>query len=891
MTVADVAVAPPETWAGTFVHDVRFEHHRQPLGIGEAAPRISWTVHTEQPGWVQQAYEIRIADADGGLWHSGRIDSAESVLVAWPAEPLPSRARRSVGVRVWGSGDDRSSVWSDSVAVETGLLEPADWTAQMIGIDEDRDPEGEQPPVLFRTEFDTRAAVVSARLYLTAHGVVEVEINGDRVGSDVLAPGWTSYRHRLRYATHDVTDLLVSGVNAIGATVADGWFRGNIGFEGGVHNHYGDRVGLLAQLEIRYADGTLQTLSTDGSWRSGSGPITASGIYPGESYDARLEQAGWSAAGFDDSGWGSVRVERPPVDILVAPTGPPVRRIEELAPVDITRSPSGRTLLDFGQNLVGRLRIRVSGPAGQVVTLRHAEVLEHGEVGVRPLRRAAATDRYTLRGDDVEEWEPRFTFHGFRYAEIDGWPGELSADDVRAVVVHTDMARTGWFSCSDPLVERLHENVVWGMRGNFLDVPTDCPQRDERLGWTGDIQVFAPTARFLYDCTGMLSSWLADLAVEQQEFGTVLVYVPWIQLLFPPTPTAAWGDAAVVVPWTLYQRAGDLDLLRRQYPSMRTWVDQVADAAGDDHLWNTGMQLGDWLDPSAPPDNPAAARTDRYLVATGYHALTARLLAAAAGVLGMTEDQKHYAALASAVAAAFRREYVSPNGRTVSDAPTALALALHFDLLEPDQRAVAGRRLVELVEADDHRIGTGFVGTPIICDALCAVGAYDTAFHLLTQRGCPSWLYPVTMGATTIWERWDSMLPDGSVNPGDMTSFNHYALGAVADWLHRTVVGLAPDAPGYRRFVVAPRPGGGLTSAAAAHETPYGRAEVSWTRDDDRMTVEVVVPPGTTAVIRLPENGWPETTVGSGRHTFGCRFRPAADDPPIPTLRRFGGGG
>ena len=508
-------------------------------------------------------------------------------------------------------------------------------------------------------------------------------------------------------------------------------------------------------------------------------------------------------------------------------------------------------------------------------------------MGTRPLRFAEATDRYTLRGDGIEEWEPRFTFHGFRYVEIDGWPTDLAAADVTAVVLHTDMVRTGWFTCSDEELNKLHENVMWGMRGNFLDLPTDCPQRDERLGWTGDIQVFTPTARFLYDCTGMLSSWLADLAAEQVELGTVPVYVPFIQLLFPAAPVAAWGDAAVVVPWELYRRDGDSGLLRQQYPSMRAWVDQVAEKAGAAHLWQSGLQLGDWLDPAAPPDRPADARTDRFLVATAYHARSAALLAQAAAVLGYDEDHRRYAELAEAVREAFRREYVSPNGRLVSDAPTAVALALRFDLLTPEQRDIAGRRLVALVQSADHRVATGFVGTPIICDALCDAGAFDTAYHLLTQRECPSWLYPVTMGATTIWERWDSMLPDGSINPGEMTSFNHYALGAVADWMHRTVAGLAPAEPGYRVLRVAPRPGGGLTHASARHETPYGSAEVAWTRAGGELQVTVLVPPNTSAVIALPETGWAAQTVQAGRHEFTCRFRPAENDPPIPVYDRF----
>ena len=872
------------------VGPIVFEHHRQALGIGEAAPRMSWKVCTDQPDWRQTRYEIRCGDGRT----SGPLPSAESDLVPWPWDPMASRSGATVSVRVWGSGSATASSWSEPASVETGLLVPGDWTADLITPGWDDDTSVDQPPTMLRREFDALAGVVAARLYVTAHGVFEVEINGVTIGRDVLAPGWSSYRHRLRYFTHDVTSLIRSGANAVGATVADGWFRGLIGFEGGVRNLYGDRVALLLQLEIRHADGSTQTVTSDEHWRASRGPIEASGIYPGEAYDARADLAGWSRPGFDQSAWFPVRREAVNLgvldaSVLVAPPGPPVRRIEEVAPVATLSSPSGRTILDFGQNLVGRLRIRVSGPAGRTVTLRHAEVLEQGELGIRPLRAARATDTYTLDGSGTETWEPRFTYHGFRYAEIGGWPGDLTLGDVAAVVLHTDMERTGWFDCSDELLNRLHQNVVWGMRGNFLDLPTDCPQRDERLGWTGDIQVFAPTARFLYDCTGMLASWLADLAAEQTDFGTVPVYVPYVPSVFPIAPVAAWGDAAVVVPWVLYQRSGDLDLLRTQYPSMRAWVDQVAGIAGNGHLWNSGLQLGDWLDPAAPPDHPAAARTDAILVATAYHARTAQLLSDAATVLGLAEDAARYADLAVAVRQAFSREFVSDNGRLVSDAPTAYALAIMFKLLRPDQKVRAGRRLVELVKADDHHIATGFVGTPIICDALSDIGAHDTAYHLLTQRTCPSWLYPVTMGATTIWERWDSMLPDGSINPGDMTSFNHYALGAVADWMHRTVAGLAPAAPGYRKLSVAPRPGGGLTHASAAHETPYGRAEVNWQRAGGGLTVNVLVPPGVTADIALPAPDWPVQVVGSGSHSFACSFRPAEEDPPIPVWNPFAG--
>jgi alpha-L-rhamnosidase len=542
--------------------------------------------------------------------------------------------------------------------------------------------------------------------------------------------------------------------------------------------------------------------------------------------------------------------------------------------VAITISHSGRTLVDFGQNLVGRLRLTVQGTAGQTITLRHAEVLEHGELGVRPLRQAAATDRYTLRGDGLETWEPRFTFHGFRYAEVEGWPGELRAEDMCAVVCHSDLERTGWFECSNPLVNRLHENVVWSTRGNFLSIPTDCPQRDERLGWTGDIQAFAPTACFLYQSAGFLASWLADMTAEQVVAGGIVPFVVPNIIPMSPLPAAAWGDAAVIVPWVLYQRYGDEGILAAQFESMRGWVDAVERIAGERHLWNKGFQFGDWLDPSAPADRPEKARTDPHVVATAYFARSAELLGHAAGILGRTEEERRYLLLAARVRDAFDAEYVTPAGRVLSDAETAYALALQFGLLKrPEQRQQAGKRLAALVRASGYHISTGFVGTPLVCDALCSAGEVEAAFHLFMQRECPPWLYPVTMGATTIWERWDGLLPDGSINPGEMTSFNHYALGAVADWLHRTVGGLAPAAPGYRHLDIQPHPGGGLDSARARHLTPYGLAECAWTLDAEQIEVAVVIPPNTTARVTLPGGSGQAIKVGSGVHRWTCPYR------------------
>ncbi len=853
----------------------RFEHHREALGIGESAPRLSWKT-IAPAGWRQAAYEVEVtrgADATS----SGRIESRDSVLVPWVGEPLRSREAASVRVRVWGGAEEAPSEWSESSTVEAGLLHPSDWTAVPVGAawPDPVDLDARRPP-LVRREFELRAPVAHARLYASAHGLYEVELNGTRVGDDALSPGWTVYGTRLRYYTYDVTPLLAEGANAIGSWLGDGWYRGRLGWRGGFHNLFGSDLSLFAQLEVTYTDGTSETIATDDSWRASPGPIVRSGLYDGEIYDARDELPGWSTPGFDDSGWTPVAIGSRDPATLVAPQGPPVRCTEEVAPIEVITTPSGTRVIDLGQNLVGRLRIRVNGSAGDTVTIRTAEVMQGGELYTRPLRDAKSTDVYTLRGDGPEVWEPRFTIHGFRFAEITGWPGDLeaavAAGDIVARVYHSDMERTGWFESSNPLVNRLHENVLWGMRGNFVDIPTDCPQRDERVGWTGDIQVFAPTASFLYDVSGMLSSWLRDVAVEQLPDGTIPWYVPVIpakHMWTPIRPGAVWGDVAVLTPWVLFERTGDAGILAAQYDSARKWVDLQDRLAGDDHLWNEGFQLGDWLDPDAPPQDPADAKTDKYLVATAYFAWSARHLAKSAEVLGYSDDAARYATLADQVRDAFVAEYVLPDGRMTSDAQTAYSLALRFDLIaDPALREAAGARLAELVAEAENRISVGFAGVNVLSDALTLVGRTDTAYDLLLEEECPSWLYAVKKGATTVWERWDSLLPDDTVNPGTMTSFNHSALGAVADWLHRVVAGIAPAEPGYRRIRFAPQPGGGLTSASARHETPYGLASIAWRIEGDRLTVEVVVPTGATAVVELP--GQEPVEVGSGEHRFAA---------------------
>ncbi|SCY49537.1 alpha-L-rhamnosidase [Microbacterium sp. LKL04] len=848
------------------IDSLRVELRSDSPFVATAEPRLSWIVATDEANWLQTRAEV----TDG--IETVVLDGDDSALVAWPFAPLEPGDRRAVRVRAQAASGTWSD-WSDGCQLAAGFLAAGEWVAQPVGL---ADPAREAMPTVVKTRFRLGRPVTRALLFWTALGVAEPEVNGTPVSEDVLSPGWTAYRDRLVHETVDVTALVREGENELSATLAGAWYTEKYGFFAFAARLYGTQPSFLAQLRVTFDDGTTTTVAATGDgWEAAAEcSVVDSGIYAGEHQDLRI-----TAADFRPVRVGAAALSGyETVPVPEARIAPPVRRIETLPVADVLATPSGGTILDFGQNLVGRLRVRLRGDAGARVTIRHAEVLEDGELSLRPLRNAAATATFDLSGGD-DVLESRFSFYGFRYAEITG--ADVDPADVEAVVLHTDMTRTGWFSASDPLIERLHENVVWGMRGNFLSIPTDCPQRDERLGWTGDIQVFTPTASFLYDCAGFLTSWLRDLAHEQaRNDGSVPVVVPSALTGFAGGASpAAWGDAATVVPTVLHERFGDRDVVAAQYESMRTWVDAIGRDAGEGGLWAGRMQLGDWLDPAAPPDKPGHAKVDSDIVASAYYARSLRQVADAARLLGFETDAAHYSTLAERSRRAFTAEYVTPAGRMMSDAPTAYALALEFDLVtDPEVRAALADRLAALVREGGYRIGTGFVGTPLVADALTRGGHLAAAERLLTQTECPSWLYPVTQGATTVWERWDSLLPDGTVNPGEMTSFNHYALGAVADWLHRTVAGLAPAAPGYRRLRIAPQPLETLSSASARHLTPYGEASVSWRRDRDQIVVTAVVPANTSADVAVP--GAPDE-VGSGRHEW--RFAAPAT-PPRPAL-------
>jgi alpha-L-rhamnosidase len=844
--------------ANVRVSAVRAELRHDTNVVAVPNPRLSWKTMSAPADWLQGSAEL--SDGTSSVVIPGR----DSAYVAWPFAPLTPGEQRQVTVRVTGV-DGIQSAWSEPTTVTGGFLADGTWEAAMVGL---ANPDHPAQPVLVRGSFVVDGEVASATLFATAHGVYQAQINGTDVDDQILKPGWTVYPSRLVHEVTDVTHLISAGENAIGVSLGGGWYGEKFGFRDQAARVYGDDLAVAVQLDINYADGRRLRVVSDGSWRAtGEGPITASSMYDGESFDATRAIGGWSTTAFDATVWSPVRVDGP-FPTPEPRSTPAVRATEEVAAQAVIISPSGKTIVDFGQNLVGRLRIRVRGQRGHVVTLRHAEVLEHGELGVRPLRNAKATDTYTLAGTGEEVWEPAFTFHGFRYAEIGNWPGPFDRAAVTAVFIHSDMERIGRFDSSHALVNTLHENVIRSMRGNFLSIPTDCPQRDERLGWTGDIQVFSPTASFLYDVNGFLTGWLKDLAIEQSAKGGIVPFIVPDVLGAFSAPAAAWGDAATVVPWVLYERFGDISVLAAQYESMKAWVEALLPIAGDRHLWEGKFQFGDWLDPDAPDDHPADAKSDPDIVASAYLYRSTDILARTAALLGHDVDSQHYAATAAVIRSAFLREYVTESGRMMSDAQTSYGLAIMFGLNRgDDERQRMGDRLAELVRANGYRIGTGFVGTPLIADALCLTGHSLVAGRLVTETQCPSWLYPVTMGATTVWERWNSMLEDGSINVGEMTSFNHYALGAIADWLHRSLAGLAPAAPGYRVIRIQPLPLPEFDHASASHETHYGLASAGWKRSDGTITISATIPPNTTAEVVLPD-GSAVFTVGSGSHRW-----------------------
>ncbi len=833
------------------VADLTCEYQVNPVGIDVNPPRLSWKIASDERAVSQTAYHIRCTqgprDDSPLLWDSGKVASDQSVHVAYAGPALEARQRVYWRVRIWDA-KGRESGWSPPAFWEMGLLQPQNWQAQWIEPNLVEDPNASNPCPMLRKEFTLAADIRKARVYMTCHGVYELTINGQRVSDHLFAPGWTAYAKRLQYQTYDVTPFLRPGRNCVGVILGDGWYRGRLR-QGSRRNLYGGTLALLLQLEIEHADGSRQIITGDASWRASTGPILKSDFYNGETYDARLMKSGWNQPGYNDSGWVQTKAVDGGKDILVAQVGPPVRAIEEIKPVAILKAPSGETIVDMGQNMVGWMRLKVRGPAGTQIRLRHAEVLDaQGNLYMDNLRSAQQTDEITLAGTGEEVWEPHFTFHGFRYVGILGWLGEVTGANLTGVVVHSDTPRTGWFTCSDPMINRLQENIWWGQRGNFVDIPSDCPQRDERLGWTGDAQVFARTACFNAQVAGFYAKWLADLEAEQNPSGAVPDVVPDTYTLtkkYTQLACPGWADAAVIVPWTLYVCYGDKAILAQQYRSMKAWVDYMLTTAGETWLFKGGR--GDWLAFGGAPT------TDNAFIAQAFFAYSTDLLTRTARVLGKTEDAAKYSSALERIRRAFQQKFVGADGQLSSDTQTAYALALSFDLLPANQRPAAARRLAEDVKRFGH-ITTGFLGTPWICHALSSNGGADQAYQLLERKEYPSWLYPLTKGATTIWERWDGIKPDGSFQTKTMNSFNHYSYGAIGEWLYQVVAGIEVDeqAPGYKHILIQPQPGGSLTHAEARLESMYGPIESRWRKDGEFLTVEARIPANTTGTVRLP---------------------------------------
>ncbi|MCR8634650.1 alpha-L-rhamnosidase [Paenibacillus radicis (ex Xue et al. 2023)] len=685
-------------------------------------------------------------------------------------------------------------------------------------------------------------------------GLYELQLNGQRVGDWLLTPGWTSYTKRQPYQTYDVTKLLQAGGNAIGLMLADGWYRGNLGWKE-QRNSFGEyRAGLL-QLHIVYADGSEQTLSTDASWKASEGPVRMAELYHGETYDARMEVTGWSTSGYDDTNWKAVTLVDSPLELLIAQENEPMRIAEEIRPVQVLHTPAGETVLDMGQNMVGWIRFTVKGEAGQTITLKHAEVLDKdGNFYTGNLRSAKQTVTYICKGDGTESYEPRFTFQGFQYVKVEGYPGEVLPEHFTGCVIHSDMEQTGSFECSHPLINQLQHNILWGQKGNFVDVPTDCPQRDERLGWTGDAQVFVRTSAFNMNVASFFTKWVRDLKADQFPDGGVPFVIPDV-LSKDNHSSSAWGDAAVICPWTMYLCYGDTRILDEQYDSMKGWVEYIRSQGANSLLWNTGFHFGDWLGLDAREDSYTGS-TPKDLIASAFYYYSTSLLSLAAEALGKREDAESYRSLGYKIKEQFRQEFITPAGRLVAPTQTAHVLVLMFGLVEGETRSRVIRTLVELIEEQQFHLTTGFVGTPYLCHVLTENGYHDVALKLVLQESYPSWLFPVTKGATTMWEHWDGIKTDGSFWSDDMNSFNHYAYGAIGDWLYQVVAGIDTDhkQAGYKHIHIRPKAGYGFDYVKARYESIYGEIRSEWALSEDgELTITITIPPNTSATVQLPD--------------------------------------
>ncbi|WP_218014457.1 alpha-L-rhamnosidase [Bacillus sp. AFS037270] len=879
---------------------LKIENQDSLMGADILQPRFSWIIESEGTGINQSAYQINVFEKESLgfkklIWDSKMVHSQISVNIPYEGPLLQSKTIYTWQVRVWGSNGEESA-WSSEGHWEMGLLHEDEWVANWIEPQQENvveepeltledmfinkkkgelpSPEGRlHPPKLVRKSFHIdQKKIAKARLYITAHGLYHAKINGQKITDAEFTPDYTSYSNYLQYQTYDVLPYLCDGENVLGVILADGWYAGRISIPGG-SAQFGNRLGLLGQIEITYTDQTKQIIATDDSFLSSNSHYLYSDIFIGEKQDKNLEKSGWDRPGYNclEDEWTPVAVADYRLDNLRAQYGEFVKPAEILSPVDIWKDQSQAYIIDFGQVIAGRIRFHVHGSKGQELKFEHSEVLDaNGEffnniVG----RNKEQTDYYVTSGENEEVFEPTFTFHGFRYVRLSGFHSELHREDISAIVLYSNMKVTGLFTTSDSEINQLWKNIQWSQKGNMLSVPTDCPQR-ERAGWTGDLQVFAPTAAFNMDVQAFLTRWLWNLQQEQTEDGEILNFSPapkdiWNDKKFTGTiSSAGWGDAILIVPWVLYQRYGDKRILEQCFPAMEKWLDFVQKSAAENkenveedyvcYLWDTKFHFGDWMIPSfmlgKEPQGPiASAFATKDSIATAYYAYSAGLLAEIAKILGKPEQSDYYHTLHNKVKEAFRLAYVTDSGMMTSDYQGVYTIALAFNLLSEVRKKKAVERLVELIEKNDYKIDTGFLSVPYIMDVLCENGYEEIAYKLLFQTACPSWLYEVKNGATTIWESWEAIKPDGTVGA---FSFNHYAFGCVGDWLVRHIGGLTPIEPGYSQFKVEPHYNDRLKYANTQFESIYGDIKVKWEiKEEKKMFLQVMVPANTIAVISL----------------------------------------
>jgi alpha-L-rhamnosidase len=839
------------TFAQVRLKNLLCENLSNPVGIDAIRPRFSWQLSSSQRNVKQTAYEIKITTGNEIVWNSGKTNSDQSVMVTYAGKALQSEKKYNWQVRVWDNAD-HISAWSDVATFQMALLNITDWKAKWITPGYEEDPLRASP--LFRKQFQSNKTIVSATAFITAHGLYEAQINGKRVGDAYLTPGWTSYNKRLQYQTYDVTGFLQKGNNTIGVILGNGWYRGVIGWSTR-SGFYGTDIGLLFQMKITYTDGTSELVVSDDSWKTSTGSILYAEIYNGETIDARKEKFGWTLSNYNDADWANAKTADFAKEHLIATQNEPVKKHETFNALRLIITPKGEKVIDFGQNLVGWVVLKAKGNAGDQIIVSHAEVLDkEGNFYTENLRAAKAQDKYILKGGTSEIFEPHFTWHGFRYIRLEGYPGDIDLSNFTAVTLYSDMQPTGTLVTSNAMINQLQHNIQWGQKGNFLDVPTDCPQRDERLGWTGDAQVFSRTASFNMNVNNFFAKWVKDITADQIN-GAVPHVIPNV-LSTSDINSAGWADVATIVPWNVYLAYGDKKVIEDQYSSMKAYVDNLQRIAKND-LWNTGAHFGDWLFFRPVDDNDGrSAVTDKYLIAQCFYAHSTQLLINAAKLLGNTVDVNTYTDLLQRIKEAFIKEYVTPNGRLVSGTQTAYVLALNFDMLPEDLREATAKRLVENIRSFHNHLTTGFLGTPYLCHVLTRFGYNDVAYQLLLQDTYPSWLYPVKMGATTIWERWDGQKTDSTFQTPGMNSFNHYAYGAIGDWMYRKMVGIDTyeDGVGYKHIKIQPHIGGSFSSAMASLETYYGKVSNSWKLDTAGISMDVEIPANTTAAVFVPAN-------------------------------------